>query len=175
MPGKLGMTSKQRKSVLRNLASSLLWYGKIETTQARAKELKSYAEKILTLAINTYEDIIETEKTVEVIDDAKKGTKKEVTKKVIKDGPKKLCARRKIMGLIYDLQEIKGAKESKSQYKARTAEVNHPLVEKIFNELAPKYAERAERLGSKGGYTRIYLLGERKGDAAEMAIIELVD
>lgn len=175
MPGKLGFTSKQRKSVLRNQASDLLWNGKIETTQARAKQLKSYVDKILTLAINTYEDIIETEKKVTVVDDAKKGTTKEVTKKVIKDGSKKLCARRKIMGMIFDIQEKKGEKESKAEYKARTKDVNHPLVEKIFNELAPKYAERAERLGNKGGYSRIYLLGERKGDAALKAIIALVD
>ena len=79
------------------------------------------------------------------------------------------------MSLVYDLQEIKNPKETKSEYKARTAEINHPLIERIFNELAPKYAERAERLGSKGGYTRIYLLGERRGDAAEAAIIALVD
>ncbi len=174
MPGKLGMKMAQRKSVLRNMASSLLWYGKIETTKARAKQLKSYAEKILTLAINSYEDIIETEVTKTIVE-GKKNEEKQVTKKVIKDGPKKLVARRKIMGLVYDLQEIKNEKESKSEYKARTAEINHPLIEKIFNELAPKYAERAERLGSKGGYTRIYLLGERKGDAAEKAIISLVD
>ena len=69
----------------------------------------------------------------------------------------------------------KGDKESKSAYKARTKDINHPLVEKIFNELSPKYAERAERLGNKGGYSRIYLLGERKGDAALKAIIALVD
>ena len=174
MPGKLGMKSAQRKSVLRNMASSLLWYGKIETTKARAKQLKSYAEKILTLAINSYEDIIETEVTKTIVE-GKKKEEKQVTKKVIKDGPKKLVARRKIMSMVYDLQEIKNPKESKSEYKARTAEINHPLIERIFNELAPKYAERAERLGSKGGYTRIYLLGERRGDAAEAAIIALVD
>ena len=176
MPGKLGMVSAHRKSVLRNLASSLLWYGKIETTQAKAKQLKSYVDKILTLAINTYEDVIETEVTkIEKETKGKKEVEKEVTKKVIKDGTKKLAARRKIMTLIYDLQEPKNDGESKKEYKDRTKDINHPLVEKIFNELAPKYAERAERLGSKGGYTRILLLGERKGDAAEKALIALVD
>ena len=176
MPGKLGMVTAHRKSVLRNMASSLLWYGKIETTQARAKQLKSYVEKILTLAINSYEDVIETEVTKTVVEGkGKKAVEKEVTKKVIKDGPKKLVARRKIMTLVYDLQEIRNEKESNKSYKERTAGINHPLVEKIFNELAPKFAERAERLGSKGGYTRILLLGERKGDAAEKAIIALVD
>ena len=175
MPGKLGMVTAQRKSVLRNMASSLLWYGKIETTQARAKQLKSYVEKILTLAINSYEDVIETEVTKTVVEGkGKKAVEKEVTKKVIKDGPKKLVARRKIMTLIYDLQEIRNEKESNKSYKERTAGINHPLVEKIFNELAPKYAERAERLGSKGGYTRILKLGKRRGDAAEVVILELI-
>ena len=52
MPGKLGRTSEQRLAILRNQASCLLWYGKIETTKARAKELQSYVEKIITTAIN---------------------------------------------------------------------------------------------------------------------------
>ena len=51
MPGKLGRTSEQRLAILRNQASSLLWYGKIETTKARAKELRSYVEKIITAAV----------------------------------------------------------------------------------------------------------------------------
>jgi len=48
------------------------------------------------------------------------------------------------------------------------------LMDKLFNEIAPKYAARKEELGQGGGYTRIYLLGERRGDGAEVAIIELV-
>ena len=96
------------------------------------------------------------------------------TKKVIKDGVKKLAARRKIMSLTYDIQFAKEPKESKAAYKARTKGINHPLIEKIFNEIAPKYAERKEQLGQGGGYTRRYLKGERRGDAAEVAIIELV-
>ena len=168
MPRKLGMTSTQRKVLLMNQASNLLWYGKIETTLARAKELRSYTEKIITLAMNTYEDTIETEK---VSTDAKG---KETKKTVISDGAKKLAARRKIMTLVNDLQEVKGFKESKPAFKERTKDIKHPLIEKIFNEIAPKYAERKEQLGQGGGYTRRYLKGERKGDAAEVAIIELV-
>ena len=167
MPRKLGMTTTRRRAVLRNQASNLLWYGRIETTLGRAKELRSYTEKIITLAMNTYEDTVES--TITKKD--KKG--KEVTTKEYKDGAKKLAARRKIMSLTYDLQEQRG-KETMKEFKARTEGVQHPLVEKIFNEIAPKYAQRAEELKQKGGYVRIYQLGERKGDAAPTAIIELV-
>ncbi len=168
MPRKLGRTSKERNALLRNLASQLLWYGKIETTVSKAKELKSYVEKLITKAVNTYDDNIEVEVT-------KKDAKgKEVTVTKVKDGAKKLAARRAIMAKTYDLQEIKAFNEKKSDYKARTADVQHPLMDKLFNEIAPKYAARKEELGQGGGYTRIYLLGERRGDAAEVAIIELV-
>ena len=153
---------------MRNLASQLLWYGKIETTAAKAKELKPYVEKLITKAVNTYGDNIE----FEVTKTDKKG--KEIKATNIKDGAKKLAARRAIMAKTYDLQEIKAFNEKKSDYKARTADVQHPLMDKLFNEIAPKYAARKEELGQGGGYTRIYLLGERRGDGAEVAIIELV-
>ena len=165
---KLGMTTTQRMSMLKNQATKLLWYGKIETTEPRAKELQKYVEKIITKAINSYEDTIES--TVTVKDEKGKDTQK----RVIKDGAKKLAARRQIMAKLHDIREEKGAKESKADYKARTKDVNHPLIEKIFNEIAPKYAQRKEELGQGGGYTRIYKLGERRGDAAMTAIIELV-
>ena len=168
MPGKLGRTSAKRNAMLRNQASELLWYGKIKTTQAKAKELQPYVEKIITKAVNTYD--LNEEKDVVKTDS--KG--KEVTVKVIKDSPKKLAARRAIMAKLRDLQEIKGFAEKKSEYKARTKDIKHPLMEKLFNEIAPKYAQRKEELGQGGGYTRIYLLGERRGDGAEEAIIELV-
>lgn len=165
---KLGVTTAQRKSMLRNLSSDLLWYGKITTTEDRAKEVRSYTEKLITLAMNTYSDNVETKKT----ETNSKG--KEVTVTVIKDGPKKLAARRKLMASLFDLQEVKGFKETNSAFKARTKDINHPLIEKIFNEIAPKYAARKEELGQGGGYTRILKCGPRKGDAAEVAIIELV-
>ncbi len=168
MPGKLGRTSEQRNAMLRNQASELLWYGKITTTQAKAKELQPYVEKIITKAINTYD--LNEEK--EVVKTDAKG--KEVTVKVIKDSPKKLAARRAIMAKLRDLQEVKGFNEKKSEFKARTKDVKHPLMEKLFNEIAPKYAQRKEEVGQGGGYTRIYLLGQRRGDGAEEAIIELV-
>ena len=168
MPGKLGKTTKQRMALLRGQASQLLWYGRIETTEARAKELKSYVEKLITKAVNTYDDVVE----YDVIIKDKKG--KEVKTTSVKDGPKKLAARRAIMAKTYDLQEIKEFNESKKDYKKRTEQIQHPLMEKLFNEIAPKYAQRKEELGQGGGYTRIYLLGQRRGDAAETAVIELV-
>ena len=168
MPGKLGKTTKQRIALLRGQASQLLWYGKIETTAARAKELQSYVEKLITKAVNTYDDVVE----YDVIVKDKKG--KEVKTTSVKDGPKKLAARRAIMAKLYDLQEIKEFSESKRDYKQRTAQIQHPLIEKLFNEIAPKYAQRKEELGQGGGYTRIYLLGPRRGDGAETAIIELI-
>ena len=168
MPGKLGRTSKQRNALLRNQASQLLWYGRIETTAAKAKELRPYVEKLITKAVNTYDDNIE----FEITQTDKKG--KEIKATNIKDGPRKLAARRAIMAKTYDLQEIKGFNEKKSAYKERTKDVQHPLMDKLFNEIAPKYAARKEELGHGGGYTRIYLLGERRGDGSETAVIELV-
>ena len=168
MPGKLGKTAEQRQAILRNQASELLWYGKITTTHARAKELQPYVEKIITKAIRVYDDNIETE----TVTKDKKG--KEVKTKALKDSPKKLAVRRQIMSKLRDLQEIKAFNEKKSDFKKRTSEIKHPLMEKLFNEIAPKYAQRAEELGQGGGYTRIYLLGSRRGDGAEEAIIELV-
>ena len=169
MERKLGVNATQRLALIKNQASALLWHGKIETTVARAKEVTAYVSKIITLAINTYADTVETE--VKIVD--AKG--KETTKTLVKDGTKKLNARRKIMTLVNDLQEVKGFKESKPEFKKRTKAIKYPLIEKIFDEYAPKYAARKEEKGQGGGYTRIYKLGVRKGDAAEMAILELVD
>ncbi len=168
MPGKFGRTAQQRKALLRNQASELLWYGKITTTKAKAKELKPYVEKIITKAIKVYDDNVE----FEVKKTDAKG--KEITVKSVKDSPKKLAVRRELIGKLRDLQEVKPFSEKKADFRARTADIQHPLMEKLFNEIAPKYAQRKEELGQGGGYTRIYLLGERRGDAAEEAIIELV-
>ena len=126
------------------------------------------AEKIITIAINAYED------TIKVVKDIKGADGKKVKTEVLNDGPKKLAARRKIMGYVYDLQEQRKPKESLSAYKARIEGINHPLIEKIFNVYAPKYAERARQSGQGGGYTRVIKLGARRGDATQMAIVELV-
>ncbi len=169
MERKLGVNATQRIALIKNQASALLWNGKLETTLARAKEVSAYVSKIITLAVNTYADTVESE--VKVVD--AKG--KETTKTLIKDGSKKLNARRKIMTMVNDLQEVKGFKESKPDFKKRTKAIKYPLIEKIFDEYAPKYANRKEEKGQGGGYTRIYKLGVRRGDAAEVALIELVD
>ena len=87
---------------------------------------------------------------------------------------KKLNARRVMIANLRDLREEKPAGEKMSVFKERTKDVNHPLIEKMFNVHAPFYAKRAEAFGRKGGYTRIVKLGGRRGDNAEMAVIELV-
>ena len=165
---KLGKKTDVRLQMVNSQASELLWHGKIETTVDRAKEVRKVAEKMLTLAINTYED------TVTVTKQKLNQKDEKINVEFVNDGPKKLAARRKIMATLEDLQEIQGDKEKKADYKARTADVKHPLVEKLFRDLAPKYAKRAEELGQKGGYTRIIKLGNRRGDDAEVCILELV-
>ena len=107
---KFNRPTDQRMSVMRSLATNLLWYGKIETTLAKAKDLRTYAEKIITKAINTYEDVVKVNKTVV---DAK-GAKS--TKEVVNDGAKKLAARRDIMSKLYDIQEQRAEKESKADF-----------------------------------------------------------
>ena len=108
---RLGVKSAHRRAMLRNATTSLLKNGRIDTTEPRAKEIASVAEKMITLA---------------------------------KQGD--LAARRAALAFITE----------------------EDVVTKLFTEIAPKYADRT------GGYTRIFLLGTRRGDAASMARIELV-
>jgi len=165
---KLGRRTDQRLQVIRNQVSQLLWNGRIETTVGYAKSTARVAEKIITIAINSYQDMVKVEK--EAVNS--KGVI--VKKTVLQDGEKKLAARRKIMAKTYDLFEVRTKEESKKAFDKRTKNINHPLIEKIFNELAPRYAKRAKEVGQGGGYTRVLKLGARKGDDAEMAIVELV-
>ena len=165
---KLGKPSDQRLAMVSNLATDLLWYGHIETTFDRAKAAARLAEKIITLAVNSYEDVVTTEKTT--LDN--NGKEKKVT--VSKDGAAKLAARRKIIALVQNRQEQRKKGEKLADFEARTQGIEMPLVEKIFDDLAPKYAERAKEKDRKGGYTRVIKTSVRRGDNAQMALVELI-
>ena len=91
-----------------------------------------------------------------------------------KDLPSRLNARRKMMAYLYDVPEAKQAKETKLEYRERTRTINHPVVEKLMGEIGPKYKKRMEEVGQGGGYTRMIKKGPRRGDAAEVVILELV-
>ena len=164
---KLGKPTDQRVAMLRNLTTALIWNGKIVTTETRAKEVRSIAEKMITLAVREYKNSETVEKDVM----NEKGQVPKVEK--VQDLPSKLHARRQIMAYLYDVPELKKAKERKSAYKERTKDRAHPVVEKLFRDLAPKYDARIQE-GMKGGYTRIYKLGARRGDAAPMVVLELI-
>ena len=113
MPGrKLGRPTEHRNAMLRGLVTYLLENGTVETTLARAKEVRSMAEKMITLG--------------------KKNT---------------LASRRAALAYI----------------------TKEDVVSKLFNEVAPKYESR------NGGYTQIIKMGPRRGDAAEMALIKLIE
>ena len=164
---KLGKPSDQRVAMLRNLTTALLWNGKIVTTECRAKEVRSIAEKLITLAVKEYQNS-------ETVEKETRNAKDQIVKvEKVQDLPGKLHARRQIMSYLYDVPEPKQQKESKKEYKERTADRAHPVVEKLFRDIAPKYDARIKE-GKAGGYTRIYKLGPRRGDAAEMVVLELV-
>ena len=165
---KLGRTADQRKALLRNQVTNLIWYGRIETTLARAKEVRRMAERLITLAINECDNNVQVEKTF----NNDKG--QTVTVTVTNDAPSKLAARRKIMAYLYEIKEPKLDDESKAAYRARTKDVKYPCVEKLFREIGPKYKARNAEKNCAGGYTRIIKKGPRRGDAAEMVILELV-
>lgn len=117
---KLGRDTSHRTALLRNQAEALLRHERIETTVPKAKELRPYVERLITIA--------------------KRGVKANDPKGV------SLSARRLVMRDI----------------------LNETVVTKLFDQLAPRFMERP------GGYTRVLKLGHRRGDAAEMAQIELL-
>ncbi len=164
---KLGRAGDQRRAILRNQVTALVWHGKIVTTLPRAKEVRSIAEKLITLAVREHANTVTVNKTI-------KDGSSTVERSFENDAPSKLAARRKMMAYLYDVPEFKDKKESKSEYKARTKDNKHPVVEKMFREIGPKYQKRAEEKGVGGGYTRIVKMGPRRGDAAEMVILELI-
>lgn len=165
---KLGRTADQRKALLRGLVTNLIWNGRIETTEAKAKEVRRIAERMITLAVK------ECDNTVSVTKETHNDKGQLVTLELTNDAPSKLHARRLMMAYLYDLQEQKKADESKADYKERTKDNKHPVVEKLFREIGPKYKARNAEKNCSGGYTRIYKLGPRRGDAAEMVVLELI-
>ena len=165
---KLGRPSDQRIALLRNQVTSLIWYGRIETTLPRAKEVSSVAEHLITIAMR------ECENTVNVTKEGKNDKLQIVTKEVVNDAPARLAARRQVMKYLYDIPVMQNKDEDKDDYLERKKNIKHQVVEKLFREIAPKYKKRAAEKGQGGGYTRIVKKGPRRGDAAEMAILELI-
>lgn len=169
---KLSRTSSQRKALLRGQVTALLNNGKIVTTEAKAKEVRKIAEGIIALAVkekDNYEEVTVKAKVArkdkdgkrvkEVVDGKKVTVYDEVQKEITKDAPSRLHARRQMAKVLYPVKEVPA--EGK---KAKEID----LTDKLFNEIAPKYANR------NGGYTRIVKIGLRKGDAAMEVVLELV-
>ena len=169
---KLGRTTDHRLSMLKSLTTSLLLHGRIETTEAKAKEVRSIVEKLITLGIKEQSNFTTAEKKVSYakVDEAGKKVTEEVTSKngkkynkVVRevttktveiDMPSRLAARRKMFNKINKIKDADGK--------------NIDLTAKLFGEYADKYKDRT------GGYTRILKLGQRRGDGAEVVILELV-
>ena len=170
---KLGRTTDIRIAMLKTLTTDLIMHGKVETTLARAKEVKAIADSLISLAIKEKDNFETVEvKVVKAKLDAKgnketelvkskngkeylKVVKEETTEKRQKDMPTRLNARRKMMRKLNKVKDSDGK--------------NIDLPAKLFNEIAPKYA------GSNvGGYTRIVKAGPRRGDGAEVAVLQLI-
>lgn len=168
---KLGKPTDQRLAMLRTQTTDVLLNGKIRTTEARAKEVKALVDSIIALAVKEKDNFEEVEvKVVKAKLDSKghkvtekatskngkeylKVVKEEKMEKRQKDMPSRLNARRNIMNKIN---------------KVKVNGENVDLPSKLFNEIAPKYADRV------GGYTRIVKAEPRRGDNAPMAVLMLV-
>ncbi len=150
--------------MLRALTTSLIANGKIVTTEARAKEVRKQAEKLIALAVrekDNYEEVTVKAKVArkdadgkrvkEVVDGKKVTVYDEIEKTIKKDKPSRLHARRQMLAYLYPVTEVPAAKAAK-----------------LFDEYGAKYATR------NGGYTRIVKIGLRKGDAAMEVLLELV-
>ena len=164
---KLGKPTDQRLAMLKSQLTDLLLNEKIITTEARAKEVKALVDSIIALAVKEHKNFEEVNVKVskaKIDSNGRKVTEKvtskngkdylrvvkeETTEKRQKDLPSRLNARRKIMKTI---NKVNG----------------EDLVDKLFNEIAPKYEGRV------GGYTRIYKMEPRKGDNASQALITLI-
>ena len=135
---KLGRPTDQRMAMLRNQVTNLIWYGKIETTLARGKEVQSLAEHLVTIAMRQCDNTIEVTKK-------HMNDKKQVEELTVQnDSPARLAARRQIMRYLYDIPAVQNEGEDKDDFKKRQKDVKHQVVEKLFREIAPKYKKRAE-------------------------------
>ena len=170
---KLGRTTDIRIAMLKTLTTDLIMHGKVETTLARAKEVKAIADSLISLAIKEKDNFETVEvKVVKAKLDTKgnketelvkskngkeylRVVKEETTEKRQKDMPTRLNARRKMMRNLNKVKDSEGK--------------NIDLPSKLFNEIAPKYAGK-----NVGGYTRIVKAGPRRGDGAEVAILQLI-
>ncbi len=173
---KLGRRSDQRKALLRNQVTNLLYNGKIITTEARAKEVRKVVEPLIAMAVkerDNYETVKvnakvprkdkDGKRVKEVVDGKKVTVYDTVEKEIKKDMPSRLHVRRQILRVLYPVTEVP---ETNAGKKRGTKQVD--LVAKLFDEYGPKYANR------NGGYTRIIKIGPRKGDAAMEVVLELV-
>ena len=173
---KLSRTSDQRRALLKNQVTALLYNGKIVTTEAKAKEVQKIAEGIIALAVKE-KDNFETvtvkakvarkdkdgKRVKEVVDGKKVTVYDEVDKEIKKDLPSRLHARRQMLKTLVPVTEVPAEAAGK---KKNTKSVD--MVAKLFDEIAPKYATR------NGGYTRIVKIGQRKGDGELTVLLELV-
>ena len=173
---KLSRTSSQRKALLRNQVTNLLYHGKIVTTEARAKEVRKIVESLIALAVkekDNFETVKVTAKVArkdadgkrvkEVVDGKKVTVYDEVEKEIKKDMPSRLHARRQMQKTLFTVTEVPADKQSR---RKDTKKVD--VVSKVLDDIAPKYTDR------NGGYTRIVKISQRKGDAAMEVLIELV-
>ena len=173
---KLGRTSSQRKALLRNQVTNLLYHGKIVTTEAKAKEIRRIAEHMIALGIREKDNVEpvtvkakvaqkdkDGKRVKKVVDGKKVTVFDEVDKEIKKEAPSRIHARRQMNKMLYGITEVPTTTAGKRK-GTKTVDV----ASKVFDEIAPKYADR------KGGYTRIIKIGPRKGDAAMEVVIELV-
>ncbi len=173
---KLGRTASQRKALLRNQVTNLLYHGKIVTTEAKAKEIRKIVEKLIAMAVrekDNYETVTvnvkvprldkDGKRQFEEVDGKKKTVYDDTEKEIKKESPSRIHARRQMNKVLYSIKEVP---EGSAGRKKGTKKVD--VASMLFDEIAPKYEDR------KGGYTRIIKVGPRKGDAAMEVVIELV-
>jgi len=148
---KFGRNSSHRRAMLRNLAANLVLHERIETTDAKAKELRRITERLITKALRLGDDL--------TVDIAK--LKQAERSRVVS---RRLHVQRQIAAYL-------PLKVARTLPDGTIEEVN--LVNKVFEQIAPRYLDRA-KAGKGGGYTRIIKELNRRGDNAPMALIELV-